>query len=73
MVLGSVGRGYCKKNRVLEFLAKIFGQVVSAPLNHGLVFKKVYRVIKLNQKARLKSYIEMNKELGKKAKNDFEK
>ena len=25
MVLGSVGRGYCGKNRVLEFLAKIFG------------------------------------------------
>ena len=25
MVLGSAGRGYCGKNRVLEFLAKIFG------------------------------------------------
>ena len=25
VVLGSVGRGYCGKNRVLEFLAKIFG------------------------------------------------
>ena len=25
VVLGCVGRGYCGKNRVLEFLAKIFG------------------------------------------------
>ena len=25
VVLESVDRGYCKKNRVLEFLAKIFG------------------------------------------------
>ena len=25
MVLGSVGRGYCGKNRMLEFLVKIFG------------------------------------------------
>ena len=25
MILGRLGRGYCKKNRVLEFLAKIFG------------------------------------------------
>ena len=28
---GSVGRDYSEKNRVLVFLAKIFGQVVSAP------------------------------------------
>ena len=33
--LGSVGRGYCGKNRVLEFLAKIFGQVASASLISG--------------------------------------
>ena len=32
MVLGSVGRDYCGKNRVLEFLTKIFGCVTSAPL-----------------------------------------
>ena len=42
-------------------------------LSHGLVLKKVYRVIKFNQKDLLKPYIDMNNKLGKKAKNDFEK
>ena len=40
--------------------------------NHGLVLKKIYRVIKFNQKARLKPYIDVNK-WRKKAKNNFEK
>ena len=42
-------------------------------LNHGLVLKIVYRVIKLNQNAWLKPYIDINTDLRKKAKNDFEK
>ena len=32
-------------------------------LNHGLVLKKVIRIIKFNQKAWLKLYIDMNTEL----------
>ena len=42
-------------------------------LSHGLTVKKVNRVIKFNQWAWLKSYIDMNTKLKQKAKNDFEK
>ena len=42
-------------------------------LNHGLVLERVHKVIKLNQNAWLKPYIDMNTDLRKKAKNDFEK
>ena len=37
-------------------------------LNHGLVFTKVQRVIKLNQNAWLKPYIDINTDLTKKSK-----
>ena len=42
-------------------------------LNHGLVLKKVHKMIKFNQNAWLKPYIDMNVDLRKKVKNDFEK
>ena len=41
-------------------------------LNHGLILKKVHRVIKVNQVARLKPYIDMNTKLKTEAKNGFE-
>ena len=42
-------------------------------LNHGLKLKKVHRIIEFNQEAWLKPYIDMNTELRKLAKDDFEK
>ena len=42
-------------------------------LNHGLKFKKAHRIIEFNQNAWLKPYIDMNTELRKLAKDDFEK
>ena len=42
-------------------------------LNHELVLKKLNRVIKCKEKAWLKSYIDMNTDLRRKGKNDFEK
>ena len=58
---------YDKKNYVVHIRS------LKQALNHGLILKKVHRVIQFNQEAWLKSYIDMNTELRKQAKNDFEK
>ena len=42
-------------------------------LNHGLKLKRVHRIIEFNQKAWLKPYIDMNTELRKLVKDDFQK
>ena len=42
-------------------------------LNNGLVLKNVHKVIQFNQETWLKEYIDMNTELRKQAKIDFEK
>ena len=42
-------------------------------LNQGIILKKVHRVIKFNQNAWLKPYIDMSTNLRKKANNYFEK
>ena len=41
-------------------------------LNHKLKLKKIHRIIEFNQKVWLKAYIDMNTELRKLARNDFE-
>ena len=58
---------YDKKNYVVHIRS------LKQTLNHGLILKKVHRVIQFNQEAWLKEYIDMNTELRKQAKNDFEK
>ena len=58
---------YEKKNYVVHIIA------LKQALNHGLVFKKVHRVIKFNQIVWIKSYIDMNTKLRKEAKKDFNK
>ena len=58
---------YNKKNYVLHI--KFLKQAV----NHGLMLRKVPRVIEFNEEAGLKSYTDLNKEPRTKAKNDFEK
>ena len=42
-------------------------------LDHGIILKKVHKVIQFNQEAWLKEYIDMNTKLRTEAKNDFEK
>ena len=46
---------------------------VKQTLNHGLVLQKLHTITKYKEKAWLKSYIDMNTDLRKKAKNDFGK
>ena len=46
---------------------------IKEALNHDLKLKKVRKAIAFYQEAWLKPYIDMNTELRKKAKNDFEK
>ena len=40
-------------------------------LNHGLILRKVHRVIQFNQKAWLREYNDMNTELRNQAKYEF--
>ena len=51
----------------------IYKRNLKKALNHELVLKKVHKIIKFNQEAWLKPYIDMNSELRKKAKNNFKK
>ena len=57
-----------QKNMLLTYI-----RALKQALNHGLILKKVHRVIEFNQEAWLKSYIDINTKLRTKAKNDFEK
>ena len=56
---------------VTEYIIHI--ENLNQALCHILVSKKVHRMIKFNQKAWLRTYIDMNTKLRQKAKNNFEK
>ena len=58
---------YNKENYVVPIRA------LKQALMHGLKLEKIHRVIQFNQEAWLKPYVDMNTELRKQAKNDFEK
>ena len=70
-----------KVNKVEKLICSIEDQkkyvihirALKQALNHGLVLRKVHRVIQFNQKDWLKPYIDMNTKLRTEAKNDFEK
>ena len=47
--------------------------VLKQALNHGLKVKEIYRIIQFKQKSWLKPYVDMNTELRKKAKNEFDR
>ena len=51
----------------------VYIRALKQALNHGLIPKKVHRVIQFNQGAWLRPYIDMNIKLKTEAKKDFEK
>ena len=70
MELGKVEKDVTNLHDKNEYVVHIIN--LKQALNHGLISKKVHRVIKFNQKAWLEPYIKMNTDLRKIAKNDFE-
>ena len=69
--LGKVEKLVCSIEDEEQYVILI--RALKQALNHGLVLKNVQRVIKFNQEACLKSYIDMNTKLRAEAKNEFEK
>ena len=69
--LGKVEKLVCSIEDKEKYVIHI--RALKKALNHGLVIKDVHRVIKFNQEAWLKPYIDMNTKLGTEAKHEFEK
>ena len=68
-------------DKVMKLVPNLFNKkqyvvhirALSQALNHGIILKKVHRVVQFKQSAWLKPYIEMNTRLRKEATNEFEK
>ena len=71
MELNKCKKLVCNLYNKKKYVAHI--NTLKQALNHGLKLKKIHIVIEFNQEAWLKPYIDMNTELRKLAKNDFEK
>ena len=56
-----------KENNIIHIRA------LKQAINHRLKLKKVHKVIEFDQETWLKPYIDINTDLTKQAKNDFEK
>ena len=71
MKINKVDKLICNLQNKRKYVVHI--AALKQALDHGLILKKVHRVIKFKQEAWLKPYINMNTKLRKEAKNDFEK
>ena len=71
MKIGGVEKLIPNLNKKKKYIIHI--KALNQALKHGLVLKKVHRVIKFEQSAWLKPYIIKNTELRKAGKNEFEK
>ena len=71
MKTGKVDKLLANLHDKIEYLIPI--RNLNQIFNHELVLKNVYRVINFNENAWLKPYIDINTDLRKKAKSDFEK
>ena len=70
-----------KVNKCKKLVCNLYGKkdyvdhirLLKQALNHGLKIKKIHKILKFNQRAWLKEYIDMNTELRMNAENDFNK
>ena len=67
----SIQKSICSTEDKEKYVVHI--RTLKQALNHRLIIKRMHRVIQFNQKAWLKTNINMNTKLRKEAKNEFEK
>ena len=71
MEIGKCKKLVCNLRNKKKYVVHI--RSLKQALNYGLKLKNVHRIIEFNQESWLKPFIDMNTELRKIAKNDFEK